>query len=173
MSDSAQNIRNIKMAALVPQRKPFYRIPPFSKKKLAEMEKALEEKTDAGLDKYFDYHMGKHLPICTNCGMEAPWLKNPQYFILWRACQAHILPKREVHKGGFPSLRCNPDNHIVLFPSWGGWLCGCHTTYDGSWEAASKMNIWPMVVEIFKDKLYPLIPEHEKKNIPDLLIQTL
>lgn len=173
MIDRADNIRNIKTAAKIPQRKPFYRIPPFSKKRLEAMARDLQNKTDAALDQYFDYHMGLHDPICSNCGTEAPWLKDPQYFILWRACQAHILPKREVHKGGFPSLKSNPDNHILLFPSWGGWLCGCHDKFDSSWLSASTMEIWPMAVEIFKDKLYPLIPEHEKKNIPEQLIQVL
>lgn len=173
MIDRADNIRLLKATALIPQRKPIYRIPPFSKKRLAEMQRDLENKTDAGLDKYFDYHMANSAPICSNCGAEATWLLLPKYFILWRACQAHILPKREVSKGGFPSLKTNPDNHIVLFPSWGGWLCGCHTSYDGSWMTASKMNIWPTVVDIFKTKLYPIIPDHEKRNIPELLMQTL
>lgn len=173
MLDRANNIRQLKTASLVPQRKPFYRIPPFSKKRLEQIARDLENKTDAGLDKWFDFHMANSQPICTNCGMEATWLLLPKYFILWRACQAHILPKRDVSKGGFPSIKTNPDNHIVLFPSWGGWLCGCHDQYDSSWATASTMNIWSVVTEVFATKLYPLIPTHEIKNIPDLLLQTL
>lgn len=170
MIDRADNIRNIKAAALVPQHKPFYQMHRISEKRRQRLLRLLEDKTDTGLDKWFEYNCLEYDPICTNCAMEAMWLLKPEYAVLWRASQAHILPKR---KDQFPSLATNSDNHIVLFPSFGGFLCGCHNQYDASWLSASKMNIWPVVTEIFKDKLYPLIPDHEKKNIPEQLIITL
>lgn len=170
MTDRADNIRQIKAFSLVPKERKIYHIPPFSKKRLEQMARNLENKTDAGLDKWFDYHMAMNGPVCSNCGSVAQWLLAPKYFILWRACQAHILPKR---KAQFPSLATNTDNHIVLFPSWGGWLCGCHDQYDSNWQIASRMNIWPAVVDIFQTKLHALIPESEKKHIPEQLLTAL
>lgn len=170
MNDRADNIRMIKTLAAVPKERKIYRIPPFSKKKLDQMARDLENNSDAGQDKWFDYHMGINEPMCCNCGATADWLLLPKYFILWRACQAHILPKR---RSQFPSLATNTNNHIVLFPSWGGWLCGCHDQYDSSWTQASSMIIWPGVVDVVKTLLYPVMPEREKSRLPELLLNQI
>ena len=161
--------------AVKKERKP---IPKISKKKAQEIADEKAAGGESGLDKYFEYHMKHSEPVCEECGMRADWLVEPQddpkkaeaYRLIWRACQAHVMPKKKVY--GFPSLRNNLDNHLVLFPSWGGHLCGCHGFFDSNWYNATTMNVWPKAVEIFK-KLYPFIPEKEKKNIPDVLLQTL
>lgn len=123
------------------------------------------------LDKWFGHFMAASKPVCEECGLVAKWLLKPEYEKLWKACQAHILPKKENY--GFPSLATNYDNHIVLFPSWGGFLCGCHGLYDSSWYNACKMKIWSKVGRIFVSKLYPVMPDNEKKLLPEQLIKLL
>lgn len=83
----------------------------------------------------------------------------------YRCATAHVLPKKKEY--GFPSVASNPINRLFL-----GAGCGCHNKYDSSWEKAATMKVWPMAVEIFK-KLYPLIPAHERKNIPEVFLQEI
>lgn len=154
------------------------KIKPVSDKRAAKIAAAKNAKTDDSLDAWFERKMATSKPVCAECGMEAYWLLEPQedpkkaeaYRLMWRACQAHILPKKKNY--GFPSLATNDDNHIVLFPSWGGHLCGDHGFYDSNWYNATTMKIWPKVVEAFK-KLYPLIPHDERKNIPEQLLKEI
>lgn len=144
---------------------------PIAKQSEKKKQQVKEEKAagvNDDLKAWFDYHMAHATPICSECGMEAHWLKEPHNFAIWKACQAHILPKK---KGAFPSMRANLDNHIVLFPSFGGTLCGCHGFYDSSWYNASTMKIWEQVKVVFTGKLYRLIPDNEKKYIPDVLLK--
>lgn len=137
------------------------------KKELAEIKKS----GDSKLDEWFEHFMEVSEPVCEECGMRADWLKGAEYKQIWRACQAHVLPKKK--NCGFPSLASNLDNHIVLFPSWGGHLCGCHGFYDSSWYNATTMNIWTKVVEIVKVKLIHLIPDSEKRFIPEQLLKAI
>ncbi len=139
-----------------------------SEKKKKELEEQKSVNREKKEDDYYEYWMKNAVPKCENCGMEAHWLLEEKYAMIWRACQAHLLPKKK--NFGFPSLRNNLDNHAVLFPSWGGLLCGCHGWYDSSWYNASTMDIWPKAKEIIIEKLIPLVPEKEKKNIPEILI---
>lgn len=97
-------------------------------------------------------------PFCMECGDYIP----KDYY---RHATAHILPKRE--RFGFPSMSVHPKNKLFL-----GAGCGCHHKYDSSWEAASKMKVWPIAVAAFKE-MYPYIPAHELKNIPNVLLETL
>lgn len=152
----------------LPEKK-VYRLKPVSPKRAA---KIAAQKSELGgeptdLEKWFTHFMEISEPVCAECGMRADWLKQPGYEKLWQACQAHILPKKKNY--GFPSLATNLDNHIVLFPSWGGHLCGCHGFYDSNWYNATTMKIWDKVVKRFNEKLFAKIPEHEKKNIPEQL----
>ncbi len=155
---------------------------PIAKKSAKRIEKEKEAKlaqTEESLDKWFERKMIESEPVCAECGMRADWLKEEQtdpakkaaYRLMWRASQAHILPKKK--KYGFPSLATNDANHMILFPSWGGHLCGCHGFYDSNWHNATTMKIWPKVVEIFKNDLMPLIPDAEQKNIPEQLLKEI
>lgn len=159
--------------------KPFYRMPKFSEKKLAELAEAKKVVSGESLDDWFEKGMKEYPPICMECGMNAHWLfeltedikKAEAYKLMWRASQAHILPKKK--KYGFPSIATNPDNRIILFPSWGGHLCGCHGFYDSNWYNASTMKIWPKVIEIVTVKLYPVLTIEEKKRIPEIFLPFL
>lgn len=144
-----------------------YKIPAKSAKRIA---KEKEQKEALGgelspLDQWFEDRMKESAPVCAECGMDAQWVLQPQYNKIWKACQAHILPKK---KGAFPSVAAHPLNHIVLFPSWGGHLCGDHGFYDSNWYNATTMKIWP-IVEQRVWELYPLLNEAEKKRLPDAL----
>jgi hypothetical protein len=167
--DRAENLRRIKAEAGIPKKKKPYKIPSKSAKKIAQ------EKEDLKLDKingdtkeqWYDDRMKENQPICMNCGMEAYWLLQPEYEKIWRACQAHILPKRKTQ---FPSVARHPMNHLVLFPVWGGHLCGCHDEYDSGWYNATTMSVWPKAVERFRQFESTISPK-ERKCIPDALLQ--
>jgi len=116
------------------------------------------------LKKWFDNRMTDCFPKCDNCGKSSMGLKNKP--VLWKSCQAHLLPKRH-----FESLLDHPLNGMVLGSGFSG-LCFCHDDYDNSWHKASTMPIWEEVVRRFKI-MYPLIPAHEHRFIPDQLLQEI
>src|ERR1700751_5981669 len=134
-----QELQRIRQQRDIPKPPKRYIIPKVSAKRKEKMKQQRESNTDKAEDDFFEYHMKHSIPVCQECGMKAYWLLEPQedkerqaaYRFIWRACQAHILPKKKNY--GFPSFRNNLDNHLVLFPSWGGLLCGCHGFYDSNW----------------------------------------
>lgn len=175
--DSADNIRRIKEQAKLPKEKKRKPIAKKSAKKLkqeAEDKALLKEAIKIGLDvcsminvkdqeQWFEDRMKENVPVCMNCGMEANWLLQPEYKKIWRACQAHILPKRKTQ---FPSVATHPMNHMVLFPVWGGHLCGCHDEYDSGWFNATTMKVWEIAVHRFKE-FESSIAEKERRKIPE------
>ena len=174
-----EELRRIREQRDLPKQKKAYRIPKKSAKKLkqeAEEKDLLKEAKELGKgtgisaqEQWFKDRMAESEPVCMECGFRADWLKLPEYEKIWRACQAHILPKR---KGQFPSVATHPLNHLVLFPSWGGHLCGHHGEYDSSWYNATTMKIWPTAVERFK-RFEASIAPAERKNIPEQLLNAL
>lgn len=174
-------IRRLKEQAKLPKEKKRYKIPAKSEKKKkqeAEERALLKEAVELGKsaiamtnsgnqEQWFQDRMKESLPVCMNCGMEATWLLQPEYEKIWRACQAHILPKRKTQ---FPSIATHPSNHLVLFPVWGGHLCGCHDEYDSGWYNATTMRVWPIAVERFKQFEKSIAPK-ERRHIPEQLLQ--
>lgn len=162
----------------LPKKERYY-IPKKSEKRIAKEKEARELGSDLTLDDWFEKGMKDFPPVCMECGMNAHWLfdltedikKAEAYKLMWRACQAHVLPKKKRY--GFPSIATNPDNRLILFPSWGGHLCGCHGFYDSNWYNASTMKIWPKVIEIVTVKLYPILTIEEKKRIPEIFLPFL
>lgn len=164
------------MAAL-PKKKQYYRLPKKSAKKIkkeAEEKVLLKEAAEMGKgtgitdqEQWFEDRMKESEPVCAECGFRADWLLLPEYKKIWRACQAHILPKK---KGAFPSVATHPLNHMVLFPSWGGHLCGHHGEYDSSWFNATTMKVWPKAVERFK-QFESAIAEKERRLIPEQFLK--
>lgn len=172
-----EHIRNIKAQAGIPKTKKVYKIPKKSTKKIKqeaserelvkEAIKSIGEIVTKEQEKWFEDRMKENIPVCMNCGMEANWLLQPEYKKIWRACQAHILPKR---KTMFPSVATHPLNHMVLFPVWGGHLCGCHDEFDSAWYNATGMDVWPKAVERFR-QFEKDIAQSERRRIPDQLRQ--
>lgn len=111
------------------------------------------------LQLWFEEIKRREQPICWETGDKIP-------ISYMRAATAHILPKKD-NIGGFPSVAAHPLNYTILSP-----LNGMHQKYDGSWEKAQGMKIWPRVVERFK-KIYPYIAHKERKYLPDCLLQEL
>lgn len=101
---------------------------------------------DAELEAFFQKHIGiisdKKL-CCQECGTP---IYNPTK---WNV--AHILPKSK-----FDSVSTLDDNIL--------YLCrtnGCHARFDSSWEAAKKMNVWPIAL-VAVNRFSSLIKEHHK-----------
>jgi hypothetical protein len=61
-------------------------------------------------------------------------------------------------------------NHLVLFPVWGGHLCGCHDEFDSGWYNATTMTVWPKAIERFK-QFEKSIANSERRRIPEQLLQ--
>jgi|SRR5688572_5114240 len=168
-----EEIRRLKEQSKLPKEKKKYSIPKKSAKKIkqeSEQKELLKETESLGLstgipdqEQWFEDRMRDNIPVCMNCGMEAAWLLQPEYKKIWRACQAHILPKR---KAQFPSVATHPMNHLILFPVWGGHLCGCHDEYDSGWYNATTMAVWPKAKERFR-QFESSIAEKEKNKIPE------
>lgn len=159
--------------------KPRKPIAKQSQKKKQEIALLKDSASESSLDKYFDYHMKHSFPKCENCGMEAKWLleeqedkkKKEMYRLMWRASQAHVLRKKD-GISGFPSVSTNLTNHLVLFPRWGGYLCGCHDLFDSSYEAMAKMPVFKKAIDII-NQLYPFIKADERKYLPEIITQEI
>lgn len=154
----------------LPEKK-IYRIPKKSAKRIAKEKEQQEAEGESGLDKYFDYHMTHSFPRCDNCGMVAEWLLEEEYKAVWRGCQAHVLRKKDAI-GGFPSVATNLTNHLVLFPAYGKYLCGCHDRFDSSYEEMAKMAVFPKAMDIV-NQLYPFIAKEERHYLPDIITQEI
>lgn len=76
---------------------------------------------------------------------------------------AHLLPKRPVKKGGFPSVGNNENNWIELCyyaPN------SCHTNFDNgmiTWEFIKDSAEWIVIKEKLLEVL-PLVSEEERKH---------
>lgn len=167
MATTDKNILESLQRARMPKGKPSPTpIAKQSEKKKQEIKEEKESGESKALKAYYDYHMAHNEPVCKECGMRADWLLKPEYAAVWKACQAHLLAKA---KNQFPSIAANLDNHIVLFPSFGGKLCGHHGEYDSSWYNATTMNVWPSVEKIIIEKLVPHIAEGEMRKLPEVI----
>jgi hypothetical protein len=92
---------------------------------------------------------------CMECGARIDkWIH-----LVAMSAIAHILPKDD-----FESIQCHDLAWLELGPS-----CGCHSRYDKSWHSASKMKVWPLVLERVQ-VLSPLIQPQERKKIPAILL---
>lgn len=136
------------------------------KKKNARLSAALKIRKDAAIEnKSSELELFFHLaaielankPYCAECNQFIP-------SAYYRAATAHILPKKKEY--GFPSVAAHPKNKLFL-----GAGCGCHNKTH-RWDTFAKMKVWPLAVEAFKE-IYPYIAENEKKNIPQVLLNTL
>lgn len=134
------------------------RIQPMSQKtreKKAVAKKARNgEETD--LQKWFGSILKTETFVCWESGK--PIKNDPVYRF---GSIAHILPKKL-----FKSVQTHPLNYMILDKF------EAHGQFDRSWEKASKMNVWPIAVDRFK-QIYPAIDPKERKNIPEILLKTL
>lgn len=135
---------------------------PVPLKKISDKKKkelAGESKSD--LDNWFEERRKEMTGVCLFCGGKTE-RDNDDTF---KNSIGHLLPKR---KNMFPSIACHPDNWIELC-FYGN---SCHTNFDNgiiTWEFLADSKEFEVIAAKFK-KIYPYIPETERKNIPDVLL---
>lgn len=153
--------------AVKKEKKPMKRM---SDKKAAELKEQKEKGTDSELDLFFDKMVKRCKGKCLFCGgkttaidtkfwrddnekwsQEANDKKHERTIeTMKRASVAHLLPKRSIEKGGFPSVATNEDNWIEL--CW-----NCHTSFDKNkitWLMLKDSKEW----DILKEKLLNVLP---------------
>lgn len=95
--------------------------------------------------------MASEAPVCWECGSKI----NKFDRVTWHGSIAHVIPKSL-----FDSVKTHPMNYLIL-----GRYC-CHGIYDSSWDAASKMKIWPVAVERFRMFEKLIISPEEYRKLP-------
>ena len=129
-----------------------------SPKRQAKINEQKEAGGENEMDKFFSDMRKKMKNKCLFCGSTT--MKNDDE--KFRFSIAHLLPKRPVDKGGFPSVSTHEDNWIELC-FYGN---SCHTNFDNgiiSWEFIKDSKEW----DIIKEKLLNVLPqvaEEERKN---------
>lgn len=132
---------------------------PPKKKEWAKKSAARKKEKLPDLQKWFEERHEEMVGICCNCGAITD-----KYNHRWKWGIAHILPKKSSF-GGFPSVATNRDNWIELC-----MVNGCHQTFDGSWDAASKMKCFPLAK--FKFMLFKNdIAQEERYRIPEVFLK--
>lgn len=129
--------------------------------KLSEKKKAKQKEDKPKRDElqaWFKARVSEMKGVCQECGCKI----NKNNYAMAIMSVAHLLPKRN---NMFPSVATHPENWIELCVT-----NGCHGRYDTRWDDATKMKIWPSVVEKFIS-IYPAIAENERKHLPEVLRQ--
>lgn len=183
LSEYQQKLNRIKLGleSKTTGPKPKRPIPKISAKK--KIENALEKEARGGgdgeMDLFFDAMLKRCTGKCLFCNSKTTAI-DPKFYRddnekwsqeandkkyereierMKRASIAHLFPKREINKGGFPSVGTNEDNWIELC-----WQC--HTSFDTgkiTWELLRDSKEW----EIIKEKLLnvlPLVVMEERKH---------
>lgn len=114
-------------------------------------------KPQSELFMWFAEKMKTSDPVCENCGCKINRYNQEE----WHGSQAHLLPKAH-----FDSVKTNPLNHLVLC-RYGNF---CHAKYDGSWDAASKMPVFPIAKARFK-QFEHLIAQEERRRVPECFLK--
>lgn len=123
------------------------KVSPKRQKKLDELKEA---GTDSELDKWFEAKRKEMKGVCVFCGGKSEKHNDDNF----RSSVAHLLPKRSVNTGGFPSVSTHPDNWIELC-HYGN---DCHGNFDRSnitWKFLRDSKEW----EILSEKLHNILPE--------------
>jgi hypothetical protein len=129
-----------------------------SEKKRAEIAAIKDSGGDNEMDLFFEAMRKKMKGHCLFCNGKTE-KDNDEKF---RFSIAHLLPKRPINKGGFPSVGTNENNWIELC-HFGN---SCHTNFDTgtiTWEFIKDSKEW----EVIKEKLLtvlPMVADEEKKN---------
>jgi hypothetical protein len=150
----SDNIRRLKLEAILPKPKKTYSIPKKSKKRIKmEMDAVVN---DESLDKWFEKRRKELVGRCKHCGKKS-CKDNDEYF---KFSIAHILPKSI-----FESVATHPKNFIELC----FWENSCHTNFDNGIIGLTDLNCFDEVVEKFQE-MYPFITKEERRRIPPVLM---
>lgn len=138
----------------IPERKKTF-IKKVSDKRAAKLAEQKEKGGDNEMDLFFEAMRKRCKGKCFFCSGATLYKDNER----WRIAIAHLLPKRPVNKGGFPSVSTNENNWVEL--CW-----DCHTDFDTgkiSWELLFDSK----EAEIIKEKLLnvlPMVSPEERKH---------
>lgn len=138
--------------------KKTYSIPKKSEKRIAKEKEQKEAGTDIEMDLWFIARRREMKNRCLFCGAKTERDNDDTH----RRSIAHLLPKRPLAKGGFPSVRATEHNWIELC-HYGN---SCHTNFDNgmiTWEFLKDSKEW----DIISEKLLLVLPqvaEEERKN---------
>lgn len=130
-----------------------------SDKRALENKQSKEAGSDSTMDLFFEAMRKRMKGVCLFCGLKSE-RDNDETF---RNSIAHLLPKRDVDKGGFPSIGTNEDNWIELCfyaPN------SCHTNFDTgqiTWEFLKDSKEWEVIREKLLNVL-PMVAIEERKN---------
>lgn len=153
--------------AVKKEKKPLKKISDKKAKELAEQRKS---GTDSESDLFFDAMIKRCTGKCLFCNskttaVDAKFYRDDNHKwseeandrkhertveMMKRASVAHLLPKRNIEKGGFPSVATHEDNWIEL--CW-----SCHTSLDSgkiTWDFIRDSKEW----DIIKEKLLNVLP---------------
>lgn len=128
------------------ERKPLKKV---SDKKKAEQAEEKAKGTDGEMDAFFRAMRKKMKGVCLFCGQKTE--KNNDD--LYRCSIAHLLPKRPINQGGFPSVGIHEENWIELCH----FNNSCHTQFDHgriTWEFIKDSKEWDTI----KEKLLTVLP---------------
>lgn len=145
--------RNQKIFGKPAAEKKHYYIPKQSEKKKKEIEEQ-KQSGDSKMDLFFQEQRKRMTGKCLFTGEKSLRDDDDRFHF----SIAHLLPKRPVNKGGFPSVATHPENWIEL--SW-----DAHTDFDNgkiSWEMLKDSSEWLIIREKLLI-LLPLISDEEKK----------
>ena len=150
-----------------------------SPKRQAKLDEQKAAGTDGEMDKFFDAMLKRCTGVCLFCNGKTTAVShnfwrddNPKWSQeandkkyeqeverMKRASVAHLLPKRSIDKGGFPSVAVNENNWIELC-----WQC--HTSFDTgkiTWLMLKDSKEWDIISEKLLEVL-PAVAEEERKN---------
>ena len=146
----------------LPTRKEPKPIPKKSPKRKAKEIAEREAGTDNEMDLFFEKMRKKMTGRCLFTGDKSLRDNDEMY----KFSIAHLLPKRRVNQGGFPSVRTHEDNWIEL--SWDK-----HTDFDNgkiSWELIRDSKEWDVIREKLLNVLPCVAPEERKHKLYSKLI---
>lgn len=144
----------------LPEKKKIYTIPKIGKKRAEKIAEQKAKGTDGEQDKWFETMRKRMVGKCLFCGNKSE-KKNDE---MYRCSIAHLLPKREVNQGGFPSVATHEDNWIELCH----YDNSCHTRFDTgmiSWEFIKDSKEWDIIKEKLLNVLPVVAPEEQKHKL--------
>lgn len=144
-----------------------YKIAPKSEKRIAKEAEQKLAGTDSESDMFFKAQRKKMTNRCLFCGNKTMKEDDDKFHF----SIAHLLPKRPLDKGGFPSVGTNENNWIELCyyaPN------SCHTNFDNgmiTWEFLKDSKEWDIISEKLLEVLPLVSPEEQKHKLYDKLIK--
>jgi hypothetical protein len=138
--------------------KPRKPIPRQSEKKKREVAEEKAKGGDSEMDLFFQAMRKKMTGRCLFCNGKSQKDNDENFFF----SIAHLLPKRDIKQGGFPSVGTNPDNWIELCY----YNESCHQNFDSgkiTWQFIADSKEF----EVIKEKLLnvlPLVAPEERKH---------